>query len=457
MSTVPVTPIYKLNLVPFDRRQYQDLVNDNMSSIEAILAQFVTVNNIVGTWMNSTMYTVGDVLVDVVSSKLYKCLVSHTSSRLPAIFSDDRVLHPTYWELYSFEAVNRGAWATASDYHVNDWVVSGYQYAVCIKDHASTAFASDVTAGDWVVVADLTGAVTAAAASAASAVAAAVYIAGLPISYPVWGGAAGGTANAITLTPNPAITSYTSGQEINFTVTGPNTGATTVNVSGLGNVSIKTYTGNVLVGGEIRPGIITAVFDGSAYRLQGTIGGLLQDASTHSGLITANVGMSAANTQINLSGSSLIGPLTLIGGVTVNSDVSMSSGKSIKSVSGSDLSLVPATGSHVSTAAPVVGPIPIQKTFSGGVSLDLSAGDFFFGTCTGNTTISVVGTLSSSALQGFQVEITSGSVGTFTWPASFKHSGGVAPTLSAGKDLLAVESRDGSLTWLVFQQGFLFA
>lgn len=68
-----------------------------------------------------------------------------------------------------------------------------------------------------------------------------------------WCGTAGGTANAFTLTPSPAATSYTAGLMFGFIAVGTNTGATTVNVSGLGvkNVYVDgaTLDPNYLVSG----------------------------------------------------------------------------------------------------------------------------------------------------------------------------------------------------------------
>ena len=50
---------------------------------------------------------------------------------------------------------------------------------------------------------------------------------------PFWAGTSGGTANAQTLTPTPAIPAYYAGQTFVFKASASNTGATTLNVSGL--------------------------------------------------------------------------------------------------------------------------------------------------------------------------------------------------------------------------------
>ena len=82
-----------------------------------------------------------------------------------------------------------------------------------------------------------------------------------------WCGTAGGTANALTLTPNPAITAYAAGQTFTFVSGAVNTGAATVNVSGIGVKTLQTGGGNTLVGGEIpNATLCTIIYDGTAFR-----------------------------------------------------------------------------------------------------------------------------------------------------------------------------------------------
>lgn len=64
----------------------------------------------------------------------------------------------------------------------------------------------------------------------------------------IYAGVSGGTANALTLTPNPTLASYMTGQKIRFYVFQDNTSAVTLNVSGLGAKNVKKYNGSSLVG-----------------------------------------------------------------------------------------------------------------------------------------------------------------------------------------------------------------
>ena len=56
----------------------------------------------------------------------------------------------------------------------------------------------------------------------------------------VWCGTAGGSADAITLSPSPAITAYAAGQRFVWMASGStNTGATTVAISGLSTIALQ--------------------------------------------------------------------------------------------------------------------------------------------------------------------------------------------------------------------------
>src|SRR5690606_11907309 len=88
--------------------------------------------------------------------------------------------------------------------------------------------------------------------------------------------AAGGTANALTLTANSAVTAHADGLRMSFRAVAANTGAATLNVNGIGAKPIRkiTITGeSALVGGEIRePGIYEVVY---CSILNGSAGGWL--------------------------------------------------------------------------------------------------------------------------------------------------------------------------------------
>lgn len=78
---------------------------------------------------------------------------------------------------------------------------------------------------------------------------------------------AGGTANAITLTPTAALPAYAQGQVVSFIAAATNTGAATLNISGLGTKAIRLANA-ALTGGEIVSGQTYALaYDGTAFQM----------------------------------------------------------------------------------------------------------------------------------------------------------------------------------------------
>ena len=86
----------------------------------------------------------------------------------------------------------------------------------------------------------------------------------------IYGGTAGGTANALTLTLSPAITAYSTGMMIQF-ITGalPNTGAVTVDVNGVGVKNLRHRDGlTEMAASNIAAGTFcTIIYDGTVFRL----------------------------------------------------------------------------------------------------------------------------------------------------------------------------------------------
>ena len=78
----------------------------------------------------------------------------------------------------------------------------------------------------------------------------------------------GGTADAITLTPSPAITAYAAGQRFSFVSSGANTGATTVAISGLTAKSVTKNGSTALAASDIASGaLVTLTYDGSRFQV----------------------------------------------------------------------------------------------------------------------------------------------------------------------------------------------
>lgn len=82
---------------------------------------------------------------------------------------------------------------------------------------------------------------------------------------------AGGTANAITITPVPALPSYTDGQQFFIRIATTNTGAVTINANGLGALPLLDSNGLGMVSGDLVAGelITVTVFNGGSQFILG--------------------------------------------------------------------------------------------------------------------------------------------------------------------------------------------
>ena len=76
-----------------------------------------------------------------------------------------------------------------------------------------------------------------------------------------------GAADALVITPSPAITSYAAGQVFRVKVANTNTGACTININSKGAKAIKTPAGGDLVAGDLHAGAVaTLVYDGTNFQ-----------------------------------------------------------------------------------------------------------------------------------------------------------------------------------------------
>jgi hypothetical protein len=87
----------------------------------------------------------------------------------------------------------------------------------------------------------------------------------------VYVGTVGGTADAITLTPSPAVTALVAGMEFWWIASGANTTAVTVAVSGLAAKALTKYGAVALVQGDILSGeLVGGRYDGTRLQLLNT-------------------------------------------------------------------------------------------------------------------------------------------------------------------------------------------
>lgn len=179
------------------------------------------------------------------------------------------------WDALSHRIKN-GEVATGS----NDFVIKSQLDAVSAGgpgSHNIGAHADSITTslvkGDILIVKDQGGSVLkydklAAGANGQVAVPDSAATSGLRYVYSGAGGTVGGTVDAITLAPVPAITAYAQDQEFWFIASGPNTGATTVAVSGLSVKSVTKEGTTALSAGDIpTSGLVGVRYDGTRFQL----------------------------------------------------------------------------------------------------------------------------------------------------------------------------------------------
>lgn len=166
------TPNLRLAMPPFDKRQWQDEINNNMRILDALWAKFFSTTGLVGVWQNATAYTVGQLVVDSVAGTIWRSEVAHTSPTT-GTFLASRTANPTYWSNYTIGVRYKGAWSSANAYAVGDFVVAdASKFAVANVAHtAASAFALDYTSGKWEVLIDTTSAASAINAAVSTAAA----------------------------------------------------------------------------------------------------------------------------------------------------------------------------------------------------------------------------------------------------------------------------------------------
>lgn len=150
------TPNIDLDLIQSSRPNWAQDMNDNLVKIDAVLGSYFTINNLKGIWANSTVYNAGDVVVDSATGTLWKCETANTSSKAPTTFTQERIKNAAFWSIYSSPIRSRGAWTPNTIYSLNDIVISGSRYAVCVIAGTSGAtFDGDLALGYWSILIDL--------------------------------------------------------------------------------------------------------------------------------------------------------------------------------------------------------------------------------------------------------------------------------------------------------------
>ena len=159
-----------------------------------------------------------------------------------------------------------------------------------------------------------------------------------------WCGTSGGSANAQTLTPSPAITAYVAGQRFAFVAGFTTTNATTINISGLGTRNIIKSTGTTLAQSDIvASGLYEIIYGGSDFVL------LNRNETVVSTVAAAGANQAAATAitgRINYISSGTVNQ-----GVRLPTPIPIGSTFIFENASGVTLNIYPASGHNISTKA----------------------------------------------------------------------------------------------------------
>jgi hypothetical protein len=211
-----------------------------------------------GAWSNATTYNTYE-LVSYFGG-VYISIASNTGNP-PTLDGNN-----SFWQFVMGDGWNsRGVYAGGTTYNPNDvvrYIATGSSYGTyrCILTTTGNV-PTNVTY--WVPVAEagIDGTTTSSQVQQQSF---------------VFCGTAGGTGNAITLTPSPSLGSLTDGTGLEFRTSATNTTTVTVNVSSLGAVALVKPDGTALSGGELASGCIYRIVYNSTtskWQMEGGGGG----------------------------------------------------------------------------------------------------------------------------------------------------------------------------------------
>jgi len=98
------TARYGLKRPPLNQNTWHDDINNNMSIIDALLFKTGIGVTISGVYNTSTLYALGEYIIDDITGDIYVVLIGHTS-HASNTFSIERINNPTYWLLYNAAVV----------------------------------------------------------------------------------------------------------------------------------------------------------------------------------------------------------------------------------------------------------------------------------------------------------------------------------------------------------------
>jgi hypothetical protein len=118
-----VTPNYNFVIPRFDSPGWGKAVSDALIVIDGLMFAATGIAQLRGAWLNATVYSEGDRVIDQIDGRLYQALVDHTSAAT-GTFEDERTANPSYWFSPSTDIIVRGEFTPTTLYNVGDFVTS---------------------------------------------------------------------------------------------------------------------------------------------------------------------------------------------------------------------------------------------------------------------------------------------------------------------------------------------
>jgi hypothetical protein len=239
----------------------------------------------------------------------------------------------------------------------------------------------------------------------------------------IWCGTAGGTADAITLTPSPAIPAYAAGQRFEFKAgAASNTGAVTFAISGLSTIAGQV-NGAACSGGEVEANkwYRITLSDTSTAQIE-KIG-----AAASGGFLVASNNLSdvanAATARSNIGAGTVT---SIIAGTGLTGGTITSSGTIAVDYSTTN------TWTGVNTYSKALRGTPVALTSSSAsIATDASAGNYFTHTFTENTTLANPSNLAAGQEGIIVFTQHASSPKTLAFGSYWKFSGGTVPSVTA--------------------------
>lgn len=152
--TTQLTPNFRFGIPDFNTEPWHADFEALVRAIDTAIHDALVVDG-ADEWTNSTVFAVGKIVISPDDGSMWVAAVAHTSPASPTTFASFRASNPTYWNATANIPQQKGTWLTATAYIPGDFVINNNRYAVCVIGHVSGVFNTDLGAGKWVVLIDV--------------------------------------------------------------------------------------------------------------------------------------------------------------------------------------------------------------------------------------------------------------------------------------------------------------